>query len=415
VKILVSSINFAPDHAGIGVYSTDFPAYLAEMGDEVRMVTGFPYYPQWRKRPEDRGRLFRRDHFRGIEVLRGYLYVPARVSAPKRIWHELTFCIFAGVNLLRAGRHDALVLFAPPYFLGFSGVLWKWIFRRPLVINVQDLPLDAALALGMLREGLVSRIFRRMEGWIYKRADLVTSISPEMVNTIRAKGVGADRLALCPNWIDVAAASAPVERGRFLAAQVQARDKFTVVYAGNLGVKQGIEVLLHAAKALEDMADLHFFVIGDGADKRRLLAIAAALELKNCTFLPFLGTEAYAEMLTDVDVVFVAQRLGAGNNFMPSKLLGIMAREKALLVVADLSSELAHAVADSGCGLVSAYGNLAGLIANLGILRAMDPVERGRMGARGLGKVREFDRQRVLGDLRARIEALAARRAASPR
>lgn len=175
-KILVSSINFAPDHAGIGVYSTDWPIYLAEQGYDVRMVTGFPYYPQWKKRTEDAGRMFARETYRGVRVWRGYLYVPAKVSAVRRMWHELSFCLVATLNFVRAGRPDAIVVFTPPFLLGMVGVLMKALWRRPLIINVQDLPMDAAIALRMVRPGLLARVVYAVESWIYRRADLVATI-----------------------------------------------------------------------------------------------------------------------------------------------------------------------------------------------------------------------------------------------
>lgn len=113
VKILVSSINFHPDHSGIALYSTDLPVYCAEHGHEVTMVTGFPYYPSWRKSPQDSRRLFGTDEYENVKVLRGYLYVPEEVSTLKRILHELSFVVFAILNFLRAGRHDCIVIFSP--------------------------------------------------------------------------------------------------------------------------------------------------------------------------------------------------------------------------------------------------------------------------------------------------------------
>lgn len=402
-RILVASINFAPDHAGIGVYSTDFPVYLAEQGDDVMMVTGFPYYPQWRKRPADQGKLFRRESHRGVKVLRGYLYVPRRVSAIRRLWHELTFCLFAGVNFLRAGRPDVIVVFTPPFFLGMVGVVMKWIWRCPLVINIQDLPLDAAVNLGMVRQGVFAKCLVAFEGWIYRRADQVVTISPQMVEQVRAKGVSGDRLKLVPNWINVVAAKQGISPGTFRATQPNAGDKTLVAYAGNLGIKQGVDQLLRLAKRMEARDGLYFFVIGDGADKPRLLKLAADLDCRKVTFLPFLEPNDYRTMLADVDIVFVGQRDGAGNNFFPSKLLGLMAQSKPLLVAADLDSELAGVVRSAGCGLVSAYGDVESLAANLEVLLAPD---RGDFGAKGRKKVMEFDRAHVLARWRMEIGRL---------
>ncbi|MCP9772253.1 glycosyltransferase family 4 protein [Synechococcus sp. Tobar12-5m-g] len=405
MKVLVSSSFFAPDHAGIGVYSTDFPVYLAERGHCVTMVTGFSYYPRWQKSPEDRGRLLATGRYQGVRTLRGYLYVPRKVSTFKRLLHEASFCLFAALNFLRAGRPDVIVIFTPPFFLGFVALLAAKVWCRPLVINIQDLPLDAAVALGMLETGPLSRIMQTLEGWIYRQADQVTTISDGMLVKVWAKGVPSHKTRLVPNWVDVKEYAGAAPSGRFLNQHSAAVNKLTVAYAGNLGVKQGVDSLIRLASAVEHDPRFYFFVIGDGADKPRLSTMADEMQLKNLTFLPFLDQNKYKEMLTDVDLIFVSQRSGAGDNFFPSKLLGLMARQKPLLVAADASSELAQAIVAGRFGLVSPYGDLPGLQQNLETY-ANDAVFREKTGWRGLEAVKAFDRNTVLGDWESSLEVL---------
>jgi colanic acid biosynthesis glycosyl transferase WcaI len=402
MKALVSSINYAPDHAGIAIYSTDFPVYLAEQDDQVCVVTGFPYYPQWKKRQEDVGRFFQQEVYRGTDVFRGYLYVPSKVTTLKRLWHELTFCIFAFFNFLRVGRPDVIVLFTPPFFLGIVGVIAKWMWRCPLVINIQDLPLDAALALGMLKRGFFFRIMRSLEGWIYRRANLVATISPAMLNNVRAKGVKDSCLLMVPNWIDVESMSRESEKGKFLSQHPQAQNKFTIAYAGNLGTKQGVDILLYLACELKTNESVHFFVIGDGVDKSRLLTLAEEMKLENVTFLPFMSPSEYQLMLADINVIFIAQRSDSGDNFFPSKLLGLMAQGKPLLISADINSELAHVIIEAGCGLVSPYGDISRLMINLNyLLVSQDTLSE--MGKKGGQFVKNFDREKILRLWRDRI------------
>lgn len=408
MKFTVTSINFAPDAAGIAVYSTDFPIFLVECGDNVTMVTGFSYYPQWKKRPEDKGRLFAREEHRGVQVFRGYLYVPQMASAFRRMIHEATFCLFAGVNLIRAGRPDAIVVFTPPFLLGIMGLAASKLWRCPFVINVQDLPVDAALSMGMIRKSKFSSLMLAIEGWIYRRASLVVTISESMMGNILSKGVQPERSMLVPNWIDVSKHSALASRGNFLGKHPQAKGKFVVAYAGNLGVKQGLDLLLDLAYQLKDDSRFYFFIIGDGADKTRLQDIATNRALQNVAFLPFMGPVDYKNMLVDVNVVFVAQRSGAGNNFLPSKLLGLMAQQKGLLVATDADSELALAIHRGKFGLVSKYGDIDELKQNLEVLAARPDLLR-ELGENGLRAVQEYDRQPILSDWRKRIIALKHR------
>ncbi len=408
MKVTVASINFAPDHAGIGVYSTDFPVYLTENGDQVVMVTGFPYYPHWKKRREDHGRLFASEIHRGIRVLRGYIYIPSKVSAARRMMQETSFCLFAALNLFRAGKPDVIVVFTPPFFLGFVAVIASRVWRCPLVINIQDLPLDAALALGMIRKSAFSGFMLMLENWIYRRAALVVTISDTMLKTVLAKGVRPERTALVPNWIDVKKHSVSAAPGAFRKLRPEMHGRFSVAYAGNLGIKQGVELLLKLAEDLKADSRFWFFVIGDGADRPRLEKIAAAMGLANVTFLPFMSQEEYYSMLADVDLIFVAQRSGAGNNFFPSKLLGLMAQRKPLLVAADPDSELAFTIAQGGFGLVTDYGDVPALRKSLETFASSREL-LSAFGGKGAGAVAKFDRSTVLKLWRNRIAQLVRR------
>jgi colanic acid biosynthesis glycosyl transferase WcaI len=405
MKILVASINFAPDHSGIGVYSTDFPLFLAERGDDVTMVTGFSYYPAWKKRPEDQWKFFETEIWNQVRVLRGWLYVPGRVSTLKRLLHEASFCFFAFLNFARAGRQDAIVVFSPPFLLVWVGKLYSVLWNCPLVVNVQDLPLDAATSLGMVRHGWFTMLVSTLERWLYRSADLVASISRGMLESLRNKGVSSDKLALVPNWIDTKAESG-IAKGAFRSRHPQSEGRFLVAYAGNLGVKQGVESLLRLAKNMEQDSRFLFFLIGDGADKPRLLRISRERKLLNTVFLPLLDPRSYREMLEDVDLIFVGQRHGAGNNFFPSKLLGLMAQGKPLLVAADSDSELAQSVAKWQCGMVSCSEDIPSMA------RHLDRVARDSNLCHSLGfnarrEVGAYDRGKVLGEWRERIFHLA--------
>ncbi len=403
MKILVISINFAPDHSGIGVYSTDLPLYLAEQGESVTMVTGFSYYPAWRKLPEDEGRLFAKEVYRGVRVLRGYLYVPRKVSTLTRLLHEATFCFFTFLNCLRAGRQDLVVVFTPPFLLGLVGRVVAWLWRCPLVINVQDLPLDAAAALGMVKAGPFSRVLGWLERMIYRSADDVVTISKGMRDILVSKGVAPTKCAIVPNWIKIG--SWPEASGGFFEDFPASHGRFRVAYAGNLGIKQGVESLLKLAKRLEGDDRFWFFVFGDGADKARLLEIANELKLTNLSFAPLLDPASYSRMLAEVDVVFVAQRSGAGNNFFPSKLLGLMAQAKPLLISADPDSELSQSVHKWQCGAVAAFDDTDGLARNLLDLAANESRLR-LLGSNGVAAAKAFGRDEVLTAWHERIRRL---------
>jgi len=394
MNILVASINFAPDHAGIALYATDFPVFLAEQGDDVSVVSGFPYYPHWRKRGQDKGRLFSKETYQGINLFRGYLYVPKKVRVLTRLIHEATFCFFAALNFLRVPRPGIIVIFTPPFFLGFIGIFFAWLWRCPLVINVQDLPINAAMALGMVKQGFLGRILLGVEAWIYSKATRVVTISPAMVESIVFKGVPRSRISLVPNWIDVEATAVPVVSGNFRSRQKIPDSVRVVAYAGNLGVKQGVDLLVLLAADFVQRRDVVFFVIGEGADRERLELMAIERGLSNIKFLPFMEPSEYSQLLTDADIMFVGQRSGAGDNFFPSKLLGLLAKRKALLVAADNDSELSKVLSHAGCGEVCPYGDVGALCRALEKMLTAEDLKI--YGEAGFAAVQKFDRKTVL-------------------
>lgn len=409
LKILVSSLYFHPDHSGIALYSTDLSAFFAEKGHEVTVVAAFPFYPHWKKQERDRGRLFGSADYEGVRLLRGYLYVPQEVTTLKRMLHELSFTVFASLNFLRAGRHDCTVILSPPLLLGLVGVVFKYLWRSQLVFHVQDLQTDAAECLGMIRQKGLIRALRRVENFICQHSTWVVSITHGMWQRLMDKGVPEAKLGLYYNWIDVAEACTPRPSNRFRSQHPHLKSKFLVAYAGNVGVKQGLDVLVTTAEMMQSEPSVHLLIIGEGADKPRLEALAAEKKLKNLTLLPFLTQREYFEMLQDIDVSFVAQKPNTGSVFFPSKLLGVMAMSKPLLISADLDSELASVIREAECGLVSAAEDVEALVRN--IQRLQDNANlRDDLGRSGRMKVQEFDRSTVLSGFLARIELEHQRR-----
>ena len=165
---------------------------------------------------------------------------------------------------------------------------------------------------------------------------------------------------------------------------------------------------MEAAEVLQNDPRFHLLIIGEGADRPRLMANAEAKRLHNLTFLPFLSPSDYIDMLCDIQVSFVAQKAKTGNVFFPSKLFGIMAMSKPLLISADIESELAATVSNGNFGMVVAAGDAKGVAE--GIRRLESDAELcGRLGQQGRKAVESWDRKKVLGDFLKRITLASGR------
>jgi colanic acid biosynthesis glycosyl transferase WcaI len=410
LRILLWGINYTPETTGIAPFNTGLAEFLAEQGHEVEVVTAFPYYPQWRKQPADRGRLFRTQQIRGVTVHRCYLYLPGKVNALRRIVHELSFGLSSFVRVLTRRRADIYVVVSPPLGLGLFAWIATRLKRSRYVFHVQDLQPDAAVGLGMLRAGGFVRMLYGLERLAYRHAAAVSGIAPGMIEAFARKGVGRDRCILFPNWLrDSARARAAAG---FRARQGIEPSHFLAVYSGNLGRKQGIEILLEAARLLAASAAhdpaaarVRILIVGAGAAREELEEKIARLALPNLRLLPLLDDGDYAAMLDEADAGLITQAAGTGGFFFPSKLLTVLHAGLPVLTVADAASELAHAVAHGGFGLNSPPDEPQMLADNLRRASA-DPRLCAAL-AEGTAWVERFDPALVLPQFARQLETIA--------
>ena len=405
MKILISSMTFAPDHSGISLYATDFATYATEQGHDVTVVTTFSWYPKWKKLPEDKRKLFRKEKYKKAKILRGYQYVPGNASTKGRIIQEITFLFFALFNFIRAGRQEVIVVFTPPINLGILGIIFKKLWGAKLIINVQDLQLDAAKSLGMVDKLPLIDFMHNIEKFTYRHSDLVTTISSAMIELVKNKGVHPDKLYLWPNWIDVDSAISKGEKGGFREKFPQYENKVIIGYAGNVGVKQGLSTLIELSARYNAQNNISFLIIGEGGDLLNLKTMAEQMKIRNLEFIDFLSQEDYFNFLSDADLVFLSQKRDSGDVYFPSKLLGIMAKKKLIFVSADRESELYKVIEDNDLGMLSDFEDIDQMQICLdNFLENQNKFTTNKSNA--FNFVQQFDRNIVLKETFEKIKAI---------
>jgi colanic acid biosynthesis glycosyl transferase WcaI len=410
MRVIVWGINYAPEITGIAPHNVALCEFLQCHGRDVEIVTTFSYYPAWRKRAGDRRKLFRTDRINGVPVHRCWHFVPRRVSAWKRILHEATFVLTSTMRIFLLRRPDVYVIVSPPLVLGAAGWLAATVKRSPFVFHVQDLQPDAAVGLGMLRTGLFTRALYGLEAFAYKRATRVSGISEEILDAFRRKGVPEDKLVLFPNAVALPAAAEIPERGRFRARHHFSPNEFLAIYAGNLGVKQGLQILFDAAELLRSEKDIRIVLAGDGAAREFLEQDVRARNLTNLSMLPLQFGTDYKELLVDADVSLITQQSGSGNAFFPSKLLITLAYASPVVTVADEGSALARVVADGKFGRNIIPGKPDQLARTFREL-ARDRQQLRAWGEAGRVYVERFEQRRVLEKFVEQLESLVEIRA----
>lgn len=410
MRVVVWGINYAPEVAGIAPHNVALCEYLASQNVDVEMVTTFAYYPTWKKSTQDRHQLFRTDLINGVPVHRCWHYVPARVSAWKRIIHEATFVFASTLRTFLLKRPDVYVIVSPPLLLGMAAWFVTLFKRAPFVFLVKDLQPDAAVGLGMVRAGWFTRALYWLEAFAYKHATRVGGLSDEMLDAFRRKNVPEKKLILFPDGVMIP--SELPARGAFRARQRIAEDEFLAVYSGNLGVKQGLQILIDAAQQLQNDAKIRIVICGDGAAREKLAKAAQDRHLQNVTMLPLQSETGYRELLVDADVSLITQQSGSGNAFFPSKILMTLAHGCPVVTVADEESALAKAVRAGICGtnvLPNEPAKLAQAFRDL----AQDRHRLREWGENGRDYVQKYDRRKLLGDFFALLEGLVSRPSAA--
>lgn len=355
MRILIFGINYAPELTGIGKYTGEMGAWLAAQAHEVAVVTAKPYYPEWAIHPEYQRSGWLTEQLDGVTVHRVPLYVPKEATAKKRILHELSF--LGGIlpqwfMLLFKRKYDVVINVTPPFHLGFYALLYTKLRGAKLVTHIQDLQVDAAKELGMIGNQTLLKGMFRAERFLLDQSDAVSSISMGMKKKILAKGVPEAKYVMFPNWVDEQAVKPlPKEQSLRNEWKIPMND-IIILYSGNLGEKQGLEIIIEAATYFNDRTDVHFVICGSGGARNRLVSLAEQAALKQIRFYPLQPYEKLSDLLAAADVHLVLQKKSAADLVMPSKLTGILAAGGCSLVSAIPGTSLHEVVADHQLGLL---------------------------------------------------------------
>jgi len=351
MRVLLYSVNFAPEPTGIGKYSGEMAEWLVEQGHSVRVIASPPYYPQWRLDPAYGKFSYRRESWHGVDVWRAPIWVPKNQGGLKRVIHLLSFAISSFPLMIRqiAWRPDIVLTVAPAFVCAPAGLLTARLSGARSWLHLQDFEVDLAFRMGLLKGRWLQRAVLRLERWLLRRFDSVSSISCRMVELLRRKGVDIKHTHYFPNWVDISAIQAsPPGGGRYRAELGIDRRAIVVLFSGSLGGKQGLMVIPEVAHLLAQRRDIVFVVCGDGVIKPRLEAAAA--HLPNVRFLPLQPIDRLGELLSSADIQLLPQSLGAADLVLPSKLSGMLASGRPVVATCLAGTEIDSVV--SKCGLV---------------------------------------------------------------
>lgn len=369
MRILIHGLNFSPEVVGVGKYTGEMASWLAARGHEVRVVTAPPHYPQWRVLPEyhawkySRERLAVRDELEhgaatppplleDLEVFRCPIWVPRTPNGIARMFYLASFGLSSWPVMLRQVTWwpDVAVLVEPTLFCSLQALLVARLSGAKAWLHVQDFEVDAAFELGDLSSSRTRRWAQAVERFLMRRFDRVSSISERMVQRLIAKGVPPSQSLFFPNWVD-ASAIYPLAAPSPLRQEFGIPDRAIVaLYSGNMGKKQGLELLAEAGhKIAACRPDIQFIFCGEGSNRNNL--VQSSRGARNVMFLPLQPVERLNDLLNVADIHLLPQRASAADLVMPSKLTGMLASGRPVVATADAGSQLSMVL--EGKGLIT--------------------------------------------------------------
>lgn len=359
-RILLIGYNFSPEPTGIGKYSGEMVDWLAKQGHDCLVLTTYPYYPYWKvQEPYYKKRFWytkeRQDFDSGgrISTYRCPMYVPKAPSGKKRMLLDSTFMVSAFLQLLVflfKKKCDTVITVVPSFQFGLLGYLYKLFKRAKSIYHIQDMQIEAAQDLNMISSKKVIKTLYKVEQFIFKKADVISSISENMVAKISEKA--KKPVFLFPNWSDTKFFKPLDNRERLkLNFGLQVSDQ-VVLYSGAIGEKQGLESIIYAAETFKEENQVKFVICGTGPYKEKLQDLAKVLKLDNILFFPLQSMEKFNAFLNMADVHLVIQKAKASDLVMPSKLTTILSVGGLALITANSDSGLYALVSKCEMGLL---------------------------------------------------------------
>jgi colanic acid biosynthesis glycosyl transferase WcaI len=381
--IVVLCPHFAPDTAPTGEVITRIVDEFIAAGERVHIVTALPWYRNHAIEDGYTGRLVRREKTSWGSIIRVHPFPgKSKSNLLRRAVGFGFFSVLAGVCTLFAGgihrRPRAIISMSPPLTLGLTGWLASRLRFCPSVFNIQDVFPDAAVETGAITNTRIIAAARWLERVSYHRSDVVVVLSDDLKANVVAKVSPrhAHKVKVIPNFVD-ADRIRPMNRMTSYRTELGIGNETVVMYAGNVGYSQSLEMVIETAR---HMPDVTFVINGDGSARKELEA--SAMGVSNVKFAGYQPRDRVAEVLASGDIHVVPLRTGLGAVSVPSKTYSILAASRPVVAAIDEGTEVTRILQQSGAGISvppDAQDEFARAIA----LLVADPAKAEQCGASG--------------------------------
>jgi glycosyltransferase involved in cell wall biosynthesis len=393
--------SYWPDVSATGQLLTELTEDLVRLhGWDVTVVTGYPL------RSADS--LPASDWRNGVHIVRavGSTLDPRRFIG--RATNYISYFASAVVKGLAIRKPDVVVALTDPPIIGLAALGAATKARAPFVFLCEDIFPEVAALLEDFHSDVVDAGLTRVNRFLVRKATRIVALGETMKRRlVEGKGADPSKVTVIHNWADCRSV-APGPRDNPFARQHGLVDRFVVLHAGNIGLSQDLEVVLHAAEQLRDRRDVVFVFVGDGAKKKDLQDIAARRDCRNVMFLPFQPRETMDQSYATADVSLVSLKRGLAGVIVPSKVYNVLASGRPCIAAVEQDCEVADIIHRHDCGFVIGPGDASALRART-LELAADRERSVAMGTRARCAALQFDRPRQVAAYDALLREVASR------
>jgi glycosyltransferase involved in cell wall biosynthesis len=356
-----------------------FARELLRRGHEVEVLTGFPNFPGGQVYPGYKIRLWQREVIEGVSILRVPLFPSHDRSAIRRIANYLSFALSASIGSLFVKRPDVIYVYHPPATVGLPAMVARRFHHVPIVYDIQDLWPDTVATTGMMNSRLVLRLLDSWCRLVYRKSDRIIVLSHGFKDALVQRGVPEAKIDVIYNWCDEASITANSDR----PMQLGTPDQFTVLFAGMMGLAQGLDSVLEAARICSDsVPNAKFVFVGFGVERERLKRKAADMALENVEFLGSQPIDQIGRYLAGANCLLVHLKDDPLFRItIPSKTQAYLAAGKPVLMA--VRGDAADLILRSGGGLVCEPQNPAGIAAAVSTLASTSSERLAELGRAG--------------------------------
>ena len=409
MKLIILTQYFPPEVGAPQNRLYELALRLKSKGINITVLTAMPNYPQMVVHKEYKGKCYHYEEIQGLKVHRSWIYVSKSKSIIPRLLNYFSF-VFSSLffGLFKLKKHDILLVESPPLFLGITAYLLSRAKKAKMIFNVSDLWPESAEKLEIINNKTMLSMATKLEEFCYRKSSLITGQTQGIVQNNKTRFPNKNVYWL-KNGVDIKfydVNKTQSQSNAWRKANGYSNDDFILFYGGIIGHAQGLDIILNAAKSLEDKSDIKFVILGSGPEKERLLTLKEELNLNNLEFYDAVPKTKMQEIITDINATIVPlKRLDLFKGAIPSKIFENLALKKPIIL--GLEGEAKELFVDEGnCGLAFEPENTEDLIKQILILYNNPELSK-QLGENGLKYASQnFNRDKISEELYEELKKL---------